>query len=152
VAGLGLARWRIHDEIPTRDGSRLDLVHVHDTKLTAFELKMAEPGQALAPLDARALRQLRHYCKAADLVYVVTVAAARRLTIAHDGQTLHLEPLEHMALPVGVGWVVFDRLTRDLTVLAPAEQQEPDTEDRAFVLDQLANRLGKAQRAIRRCR
>lgn len=138
-----------HSEVPTRDGSRIDLLYTTRHKLIGFELKMGDPGEALRSLSARDLRQLRHFRAATHAVYLVTVACPRQYALTADGQTLRCEPLELQALPPGIGWVVFDRLSHDATVIAPAHEGDPKPEDRRFVVDHLLNRLSVASKHLK---
>ncbi len=140
-------------EVPTRDGSRLDLLYVAHGRFIGFELKVAERGQAAATLDSRAVRQLRHFAAVCDQVYLVTIAAPRHYMLSADGTTLVAEPLELQPTPEGVGWAVFDRLALEVVVLtSPAADRTTSPIDRGFVVEHLLGRLGRQQRAIQECR
>ncbi len=141
----------VYSEVPTREGSIIDLVYVGSRRILGFELKMAEPGGVVAPLNGRALRQLRHFGAACDQLYLVTVAAPRAFDISSQGHLLVLEPYEGQPVPDGVGWVMFDRLSQDTTVVRPAGEGACVLADRRFLLDQVLNRLGRAQREAKQC-
>ena len=139
-------------EVPTFDGSRADLVYVFQRRIVAFELKVAEPGEVSAPLDRRAVRQLRHYRGACDAVWLVTVASPRQLGLAPDLRVVVHEPLERQTLPDGIGWIVFDRLSLDVTVMVAAPELQPDAAARRSLADGMAARLGRVVSAIKEAR
>ena len=142
----------LHAEVKTEDGSIIDLVHMDRQQVTGFELKVATPGEVLQPLNARALRQLRHFRQACNAVYLVTLAAPRSLELNAEGRVLVHEPLEAQLLPDGVGWAVFDRLSHEVIVLRQAPRLEPKRSARSFIINQLTSRLGRARRAVEGCR
>lgn len=152
VRSLGLQPDHLLSEVQTRDGSIVDLLYVNHKRLVAFELKMAEPGEVLTRLDARAIRQLRHYRAACDAVWLVTLAAPRALTLAPDLRVVVQEPAERQALPEGVGWIVFDLLSHATTVMVAAPELAPATPDRADLCDRVLARLGRVQSATKACR
>lgn len=139
-------------EVPTREGSIADFVYAAGGKLTVFELKHADPGQAATTLSTRDLRQLRHYRQAAHAVYLVTLCAPRSYSLGPNGDVVVCDPLERQALPEGVGWITFDRLSVEATVLHPAAVLTPDAEHREFVVAHLLARLTKAERQLRALR
>lgn len=148
VRSLGLIPECIYAEVPTRDGSIADLVYTAHGRMVVFELKHAEEGQVGLGLGTRELRQLRHYKQAANAVYLVTLAAPRSYTLGRDGQTVIVEPLERQVVPEGVGWIAFDRLSIDATILVPAAELMPDMEHRQFMAAHLLARLSKAERNL----
>ena len=152
VRRLGLRPEHMLPEVQTRDGSIVDLLYVFQRRMIAFELKVAEPGEVVAPLDARALRQLRHYREACDAVWLVTVASPRQLTLAPDLRVVVQEPLERQNLPEGVGWMIFDRLSLDVTPVVPAPDLEPRLDARADLCDRVVARLGRVVSAAKECR
>jgi hypothetical protein len=142
----------LYREVKTRDGSIVDLCYVAQRKVVAYELKIADPGEVMRSLDARAIRQLRHFAAACNSVYLVTLAAPRPYNLLTDGRVHVAEPLERQLLPPGVGWMAFDRLTLDCTMLAPAADHDPVPVDRQYLIDHLSSRLGRAQRSLTECR
>jgi hypothetical protein len=152
VRTMGLHPENLFDEVPTRDGSRADLVYCAQGRLVVFELKVAEEGEASAPLNARAVRQLRHYAQAADAVYLVTVGAPRLYTLDVGGHVVHAGPIEAQPLPPGVGWIAWDWHSQHATVLVPASDQKPRREDREFLCDHLLGRLRRAESALNEAR
>lgn len=152
VRSLGLQPDHLLAEVQTREGSIIDLLYVRQGRLVAFELKMAEPGEVLSALDKRGIRQLRHYRAACDAVWLVTLAAPRSLTLAPDLRVVVQEPAERQALPEGVGWIVFDCLSRTATVIAPAPELSPLPSDRAELCDRVLARLGRVVAATKACR
>lgn len=152
VRTLGLHADHLLSEVQTRDGSIVDLLYIHHKRIVAFELKIAEPGEVLTRLDARGIRQLRHYRAACDAVWLVTLASPRALTLAPDLRVVVQEPAERQALPEGVGWIVFDCLSRVATVLTPAPELAPAPADRADLCDRVLARLGRVVVATKACR
>jgi hypothetical protein len=152
VQSMGLRPEMLFCEVPTRDGSRADLCYLGQRRLIIFELKMSEPGQASAVLDARAGRQLRHYRQAAHQTFLVTVGAPRTLTLSPDGGQVVLDALEAQPLPDGVGWIAFDQLSLSTTLLRPAPERTPELEDLRFVLAHIEDRMSRVQRALRELR
>jgi hypothetical protein len=157
VARALVRTMRLHpenmfDEVPTRDGSRSDLVYFAGGRVIVFELKLAEPGEVTTTIDARAMRQLRHYCQAADAVYLVTVGAAREFMLDVHARIVRTGPLEAQALPPGVGWIAWDWHSQACTVLLPASDQRPKPEDRAWLCDNVLGRLRRAEAAIAEAR
>jgi len=148
---LGIRPECLHAEVKTRDGSRADFVAVTRQRLVVLELKMADPGAVLARLGERGIRQLRHYRQSADEVYVVTLASPRTYEWV-DGCLVVQEPREAQLLPDGVGWMVFDVLSRQLEVMRPASTAGTREQDRAFLVDQIVHRLSRASRAVQCCR
>jgi hypothetical protein len=144
VESLHLDPSFLHAEVPFRDGSRIDLLYVHARRVIGFELKIAEEGAASAPLDQRALRQLRHYRGACDAVYLVTVGAPRSFSLVHDGAAIALGEVEAQPVPDGTGWIMFDTLGQTATVIRPAPEVSPVKADRAFLMTALQTRLGRA--------
>lgn len=149
---LGLSAEDFWREVPTRDGSRIDLLHVRGGRMTGFELKVGEEGEALRALAGRDQRQLRHFGAFCDALYLVTLSSPRRWSLSHDGLVVELEPLERQLLPPGVGWIAFDRLTLEATILEPAPDLRPRDEDRRHVADWLLSRIKRLQREAQRCR
>ena len=149
---LGLRPEFLLPEVPTRDGSRADLVYVYGRRVVVFEVKGAEAGEAAAVLDARALRQLRHFADGADAVYLVTVATPRQLSMSPDARVVVAEPLEAQLVPEGVGWVLFDRLSLAATVVKPAAELAPKPEARRHLCDEILARLGRVQASVKECR
>lgn len=152
VRCLGLRPDHMLSEVQTRDGSIVDLLYVAQRRMVAFELKMAEPGEVIAPLDRRAVRQLRHYREACDAVWLVTVATPRQLAVSPDLRILVQEPLERQVLPEGVGWMVFDRLSLEVSALVPAPELTYRPDARADLCDRVLSRLGSVVRATQECR
>lgn len=152
VRTLGLRPENLLPEVPTRDGSRADLVYVFQRRIVVFEVKMGEPGEVAAVLDARARRQLRHFDDGANAVYLVTVATPRQIEMAPDGRVVVLEPLERQLLPEGCGWIVFDRLSLSATVVTPAAERDPKPEARQHLCDAIAARLGRVLASTKECR
>ena len=138
----------LYSEVPTRDGSRADLVYAVQDRLIVFELKMGQ-HEAVTKLDNRALRQLRHYRSAANAVYLVSVVCPREWSIAYDGAVIRCDPLEAQALPAGVGWIGFDRLSLEAAVLHPAPELEPDREHKQFMVNHLLGRLQRASKQLK---
>ncbi len=149
---LGLAPNGFHREVPTRDGSRLDLLYVGGGRCVGFEMKQGEPGEALRALMGRDLRQLRHFGASCHALYLVTLASPRRWGLSHDGRTITLDSLERQLLPPGVGWIVFDVLTHDAVILEPAPDNDTRDEDRRFLVDAVISRLKRQTRDAQRCR
>ena len=152
VRRLGLRAEHLLPEVQTRDGSIVDLLYVFQRRMIAFELKVAEPGEVIAPLDARALRQLRHYREACDAVWLVTVATPRQLGLSPDLRITVQEPLERQSLPEGVGWMIFDRLSLDVTPVVPAPELQALPAARADLCDRVLARLGRVMTAAKECR
>ncbi len=152
VRTLGLRPEHMLSEVQTRDGSIVDLLYVFQRRMVAFELKVAEPGEVVAPLDARALRQLRHYREACNAVWLVTVSTPRQLSLSPDLRVVVQEPLERQGLPEGVGWMIFDRLSRDVTPVVPAPELEWKPDARADLCDKVLARLGRVVNAAKECR
>lgn len=152
VRTMGLHPENLFDEVPTFDGSRADLVYCAQGRLIVFELKVAEPGEVSTPLDARAVRQVRHYCQAADAVYLVTVGAPRIFELDVGGHVVRTGPLEAQALPTGVGWIAWDWHSQAATVLLPATDQKPRRDHREFLCDHLLGRLRRAEAALTEAR
>jgi hypothetical protein len=146
---MGLAPECLFAEVPTRDGSIADFVYAANGRLLVFELKHADTGQAATSLATRDTRQLRHYKLAAHAVYLVTLCAPRAYSLSRDGQVVICDPLERQALPEGCGWITFDRLSVEATVLHPAPELRPDPEHREFVAAHLLARLTRAERQIK---
>lgn len=152
VRSLGLRPDHMLAEVQTRDGSIVDLLYVCQRRLVAFELKVAEPGEVVAPLDARALRQLRHYREACDAVWLVTIATPRQLALAPDLRIVVQEPLERQTVPDGVGWLIFDRLSLEVTPVVAAPELQPRADARADLCDRVLARLGRVVSAAKECR
>ena len=152
VRRLGLRAEHLLPEVQTRDGSIVDLLYVFQRRMIAFELKVAEPGQVVAPLDARAIRQLRHYREACDAVWLVTVATPRQLGLSPDLRVTVQEPLERQTLPEGVGWMIFDRLSLDVTPVVAAPELQALPAARADLCDRVLARLGRVMSAAKECR
>lgn len=148
---LGIPPECLHAEVPTRDGSICDLVAFHRGRIIAFELKMADLGEVSTSLGSRGTRQLRHYALAADEVWLITVGSPRAFHWV-DACVVVEQPLERQLCPPGVGWAVFDQLSRHLTVLAPPSGTTPNQNDRLYLVDAVLARLAKAQRAAQECR
>jgi len=151
VRTLGLLPEHLHREVRTEDGSRADLVYVHQRRILSFELKMADPGQASVALDTRAVRQLRHFRDASDQVYLVTIGAPRAWNLVHDGAVVAVDPLEAQVLPEGVGWIAFDRLSLEVVVLKPAPELQPKASARRWLVNDLLGRVGRMQRMLQGC-
>lgn len=151
VRTLGLRPEHMLAEVQTRDGSIVDLLYVFQRRMVAFELKVAEPGEVVAPLDARALRQLRHYREACDAVWLVTLATPRQLGISPDLRVVVQEPLERQSLPEGVGWMIFDRLSLGVTPVVPAPDLAWRHDARKDLCDRVLSRLGRVVNAAKEC-
>lgn len=149
---MGLHHDYLWREVPTRDGSRADLVYCRNGRLVVFEMKVAKPGELLVGLDSRAVRQLRHYKQAADAVYLVTIAAPRLYSLDHEARLVRLDQPEMQPLPPGVGWIAFDWHSYQSTVLIPASDGVPRAADRDFMCDHLLGRLRKAESALAEAR
>lgn len=149
VRSLNLSSECLFAEVPTQDGSIADFVYAAHGRLTVFELKHADPGQAATTLGTRDSRQIRHYVKSAHAVYVVTLCAPRTYSLSSDGRTVICEPLEAQIIPDGVGWITFDRLSVEATILRPAAELQPDSEHRDFVTAHLLARLTRAERQLK---
>ena len=152
VRALNLHQDHMLAEVQTREGSIIDLLYVNHGRLVAFELKMADPGEVLARLDARAIRQLRHYRAACNAVWLVTLGSPRALTLTHDLRVVVQEPSERQALPEGVGWIIFDQLARSVTVVTAAAELAPLDADRLELCDRVLARLGRVVAATKACR
>ena len=152
VRSLNLKPECLYAEVPTREGSRVDLLYATVGRLLAFELKMADDGEASRSLAPRDCRQLRHYRAACHAVYLVTVGGPRRYSLVHGGNVVHLEPLEAQLVPKGCGWIAFDRLSLEAHILVPAPELRPKDEDRQFVVDHLLTRLGRATKQLKALR
>ena len=152
VRRLNLRPDHLLREVQTRDGSIVDLLYVFQRRMIAFELKIAEPGEVVTSLDPRALRQLRHYREACDAVWLVTIATPRQLALSPDLRIVVQEPLERQALPEGVGWMIFDRLSLDVTPVVPAPELSARPDARADLCDRVLARLGRVMTAAKECR
>lgn len=152
VRTLALHPAHLLAEVQTRDGSVVDLLYVFQRRMVAFELKMAEAGEVVAPLDARALRQLRHYREACDAVWLVTVSTPRQLALSPDLRVVVQEPLERQSLPEGVGWMIFDRLSLAVTPVVPAPELQWKQDARHDLCDRVLARLGRVLSATKECR
>jgi len=149
---LGLAPWRWWREVPTRDGSRADLVYCHRGRAVGFEMKLADDGALSRGLASRDLRQLRHYKAACDAVYLVTLAVPCGYTVDTDMRVRAEEPPEAQLLPEGVGWIMVDRMTLEAAVLRPAPELTPVLCDRVAMLDAMDARTTGMARAVRLAR
>lgn len=152
VRCLGLRADAMLAEVQTRDGSILDLLYIDRNRLVGFELKVAEPGGVAVPIDRRAQRQLRHYTEACDAVWLVTLAGPRGYTILPDLRVVVEEPHERQLLPPGVGWIVFDRVSHDVTPVVPAPELTPSRDARLELCDRVLARLGRVVSAAKECR
>lgn len=141
----------LHAEVQTAEGSICDLVGLYRKRVRCFELKMSSIGEVSVGLDARALRQLRHYRASADEVWLVTLAAPRVIEF-HDDRVVVRDPMEAQLLPDGVGWLVYDTLTRTIHAMRAATPLEPDPRARAALVDAVVGRLSNATRQAQGCR
>lgn len=139
-------------EVPFRDGSRIDLLFFRNHRVIGFEMKMSDGGEALRSLASRDLRQLRHFGAACDALYLVTLASPRSWALMHDGHVVRLDPLEMQLLPEGVGWIAFDMLTHQSTILVSAPELQPKDADRHYLVGAMETRLGGLLEDARRCR
>lgn len=152
AAQLDVRPEYIHSEVQMMEGSIIDLVLMHQRRVLGFELKMADPGEVLRSLTARDLRQLRHFRASCDGLYLVTLAAPKCWSFDAGGPTvLAVPPMEAQLLPEGVGWMVYEVLSRSIHVLVPSHPLEPTPSYRRSLVESVRDRIGRVDRQAKLC-
>lgn len=152
AAHLGVRPEYIHPEVQMMEGSIIDLVMMHQRSVLGFELKMADPGEVLRSLTARDLRQLRHFRMSCDALYLVTVASPTSWSFDVGGGVVSaVPPMEAQLLPEGVGWMVYEVLSRQIHTLVPSHPLDPQPDCRRSLVEAVRDRIGRVDRQAKLC-